>query len=133
MNIAVESYPRKLIKLTEDLTDHAQHDRLPHDGDARTAGHRPDPHHQRLLRHGDDPHHGRHLYRGRHPQDPPRWPSGSLCPQVPQINRAVIFHSLRGLRGISQPFLTRWLAIFTFSSYPPIEKQLENLEKGFYR
>ena len=27
----------------------------------------------------------------------------------------------------------RWLALFTFSSYPPIDKQLENLEKGLYR
>ena len=29
--------------------------------------------------------------------------------------------------------LSRWLAIFTFSSYPPTERQLEHLEKGFYR
>ena len=29
--------------------------------------------------------------------------------------------------------LSRWLAIFTFSSYPPTEIQLEHLEKGLYR
>ncbi|XP_023334794.1 uncharacterized protein LOC111706215 isoform X3 [Eurytemora carolleeae] len=42
----------------------------------------------------------------------------------------------QGRRGIPVPnylrTVARWMAFFSYSSYPPIEKQLENLNKGTY-
>ena len=136
--------------------DDAEHDGVPDDGDAGPPGHRPDPDHQHVLRHRDDPHHGRHRDGRVDTEDPPRRQTGSRRPGLSQIYRSVIMtrlvHSKSEMmdtstldlewstRNISYKdflfsefSLSRWLAIFTFSSYPPTQKQLENLEKGLYR